>query len=153
MMNIYWDDKLYERTSQVRLLNELLHKIHLLYSDSLDCMLDSPITESEREKGQFLLPVGLPSSGVLGNLLLVEFDENVWEKICPVYYGRYVDDMLFVFANRYVSKEEDDPVTEFVQAYFVKQACCDIRQMMKLSKLLCQNGMILALKFKKGKLF
>lgn len=120
IMNIYWDDKLYERTSQVRLLNELLHKIHLLYSDSLDCMLDSPITETEREKGQFLLPVGLPSSGVLGNLLLVEFDENVWEKICPVYYGRYVDDMLFVFANRYVSKEEDDPVTDFVQAYFCK---------------------------------
>lgn len=118
MMNIYWDAKLYDRTPQVCLLNELLHKIHQLYSVSLNRMLDSPITEAEQGNGQYLLPVGLPSSGVLGNLLLVEFDENVWEKICPVYYGRYVDDMLFVFANRYVSKDDDDPVTEFVRAYF-----------------------------------
>lgn len=116
-------------------------------------MLDSPITESEREKGQFLLPVGLPSSGVLGNLLLVEFDENVWEKICPVYYGRYVDDMLFVFANRYVSKEEDDPVTEFVQAYFCKTGMLRYKTNDEAFEIIMPKWNDSCLEIQKGKLF
>lgn len=118
IMKIYWDDKLYQITPQVKILNELLQEVHHLYCVSVNSMLDKTVTDEELKNGQFVLPVGLPSSGVLGNLLLTDFDEDVLDKVCPVYYGRYVDDMLFVFVNRYISTDEDDPVTDFVKFYF-----------------------------------
>ncbi len=43
------------------------------------------------------LPVGLPVSAVIANLALVEFDSIVCDRVKPAYYGRYVDDLLFVF--------------------------------------------------------
>ena len=117
-MKIYWDDKLYQITPQVIILNELLQEVHHLYCVSVNSTLDKSVTDEELTKGQFILPVGLPSSGILGNLLLTDFDEDVLDKVCPVYYGRYVDDMLFVFVNRYISTDEDDPVSDFVKFYF-----------------------------------
>ena len=47
------------------------------------------------EKG-FALPVGLLSSPLLANWYLHNFDAEVNNNLSPSYYGRYVDDMLFV---------------------------------------------------------
>lgn len=43
------------------------------------------------------LPVGLPASAVIANAALCEFDQILRDDIQPVFYGRYVDDILLVF--------------------------------------------------------
>lgn len=45
------------------------------------------------------LPVGLPASAVVANVALVELDRLVERQLAPLYYGRYVDDILLVMEN------------------------------------------------------
>ncbi|MBP6057004.1 MAG: hypothetical protein KA524_01020 [Nitrosomonas sp.] len=45
------------------------------------------------------LPVGLPASAVVGNIALVELDRCIEQQVVPIYYGRYVDDILLVMEN------------------------------------------------------
>lgn len=42
------------------------------------------------------LPVALPASGVVANLALIELDRIVEAEVKPLYYGRYVDDIILV---------------------------------------------------------
>ena len=46
-----------------------------------------------REMG---LPVGLTASGLIANVLLAEFDQQVVSALSPSHYGRYVDDVFLV---------------------------------------------------------
>ncbi|MBD1426080.1 RNA-directed DNA polymerase [Sphingobacterium arenae] len=46
-----------------------------------------------------LLPIGLVSSGIIANWLLSDFDKSIKDKMAPVYYGRYVDDIFIVLSN------------------------------------------------------
>jgi len=45
------------------------------------------------------LPVGLPASAVVANMALVELDRIIQEQVNPLYYGRYVDDIILVMEN------------------------------------------------------
>jgi hypothetical protein len=45
------------------------------------------------------LPVGLPASAVVANVALAELDRIVEQQLAPLYYGRYVDDILLVMEN------------------------------------------------------
>ena len=45
------------------------------------------------------LPVGCAISAVIANLALAEFDFRIERNIIPLYYGRYVDDVILVFEN------------------------------------------------------
>jgi hypothetical protein len=45
------------------------------------------------------LPVGLPASAVVANMALIELDRIVEQQLAPLYYGRYVDDILLVMEN------------------------------------------------------
>ncbi|WP_196480637.1 reverse transcriptase domain-containing protein [Burkholderia multivorans] len=45
------------------------------------------------------LPVGLPASAVVANVALAELDRIVEQECAPLYYGRYVDDILLVMEN------------------------------------------------------
>lgn len=45
------------------------------------------------------LPVGLPASAVVANVALAELDRMVEQQLAPLYYGRYVDDILLVMEN------------------------------------------------------
>ena len=45
------------------------------------------------------LPVGLPASAVVANVALTELDRIVEQQLAPLYYGRYVDDILLVMEN------------------------------------------------------
>lgn len=48
------------------------------------------------EKG---LPVGLPASAVVANAALLKLDQFIATQVVPLYYGRYVDDILLVMEN------------------------------------------------------
>lgn len=54
------------------------------------------------------LPVGLPASAVVANVALVELDRLIEQQVAPLYYGRYVDDILLVMENgaKFQSTEE-----------------------------------------------
>lgn len=45
------------------------------------------------------LPVGLPASAVVANVALIELDRLIEQQVAPLYYGRYVDDILLVMEN------------------------------------------------------
>ena len=45
------------------------------------------------------LPVGLPASAVVANMALLGLDQFIEQQVTPLYYGRYVDDILLVMEN------------------------------------------------------
>lgn len=45
------------------------------------------------------LPVGLPASAVVANAALIALDQFIERQVIPLYYGRYVDDILLVMEN------------------------------------------------------
>jgi hypothetical protein len=45
------------------------------------------------------LPVGLPASALVANMALIELDRLIEGQAAPLYYGRYVDDILLVMED------------------------------------------------------
>ena len=61
----------------------------------------------EVQEGTNILPIGFLPSNILGNVRLNEFDNALVTRWNPVYYGRYVDDIIIVdkvdkFSNLYM---------------------------------------------------
>jgi len=67
-------------------------KLHRLFIQALNAWASS----TPLKKG---LPVGLPASAVVANVALAELDRVVEHQLAPLYYGRYVDDLLLVMEN------------------------------------------------------
>ncbi|WP_261255302.1 RNA-directed DNA polymerase [Alishewanella sp. BS5-314] len=67
-------------------------KLHRLFINALKAWAQ----KSPLNKG---LPVGLPASAVIANVALIELDRFVEQQVMPLYYGRYVDDILLVMQN------------------------------------------------------
>lgn len=105
-------------SSQTRLdeealrLTRILQQIHQAYHRKIQ---DISCETALAEGNEALLPVGLLSSGFLANLYLSEFDRRVEEYLKPSFYGRYVDDMLFV-----ISGENVDNPRDFIKRIFVQ---------------------------------
>src|SRR5690606_30005361 len=66
-----------------------LKKLHRLFIHALQAWAK----QTPLKKG---LPVGLPASAVVANMALFELDRVIQEQIAPLYYGRYVDDIILV---------------------------------------------------------
>lgn len=82
-------------------LNSFFEDVFLKYKQKI-CLYRKGI-ESFGEC-EYPLPIGLFSSMILGNLYLAKFDETVLNTN-PVYYGRYVDDMLLVYEKETFENE------------------------------------------------
>lgn len=54
------------------------------------------------------LPVGLPASAVVANAALIGLDQFIEQQVVPLYYGRYVDDILLVMENTSHVKTSDE---------------------------------------------
>lgn len=67
-------------------------KLHRLFIHALQAWAQA----TPLKKG---LPVGLPASAVVANVALVDLDRCIEQQIVPIYYGRYVDDILLVMEN------------------------------------------------------
>ena len=73
-------------------LNEHQTKLHELFINAVGAWAkNTPL-----EKG---LPVGLPASAVIANSALFKLDKFIEQQVVPLYYGRYVDDILLVMEN------------------------------------------------------
>ncbi|MCO5414716.1 RNA-directed DNA polymerase [Ralstonia mojiangensis] len=79
---------------QKRFTGHLLKAINTWYSGTPDY----------KDRPEGAIPVGLSASKIIANVLLAQFDRAVMEKVNPLYYGRYVDDLFLVLD----AAEEDD---------------------------------------------
>lgn len=74
-------------------LDEWDKKLHRLFITALqEWAQKTPL-----KKG---LPVGLPASAVVANIALIELDRVIEANVVPLYYGRYVDDIMLVVENK-----------------------------------------------------
>lgn len=78
------------------------------------------ILKNEKKENDFILPIGILSSGILANWYLKDFDTNVNNKIKPLYYGRYVDDIIIVLINPIITKSEGNSLSNNILfKYFI----------------------------------
>ncbi|MEY4507533.1 MAG: hypothetical protein RL297_2111 [Pseudomonadota bacterium] len=77
---------------ELRKLSTEEKKLHVLFINALEAWaLATPLKRG--------LPVGLPASAIVANVALVELDRIIEREVAPLYYGRYVDDILLVMEN------------------------------------------------------
>jgi len=89
-------------------LNQFMQKIHNKFHTEVKELVPNEEIESEQYKN--FLPIGLVSSAVIANYILKDFDNDIIFNLKPEYYGRYVDDMLFVFSNKNMKGDKQDVV-------------------------------------------
>lgn len=73
-------------------LTQVQIKLHRLFIRALQAWAAA----TPLKKG---LPVGLPASAIVANIALIELDRCIEQEVAPIYYGRYVDDILLVMEN------------------------------------------------------
>lgn len=102
------------------------------------------------------LPVGLPASAIIANLALIELDQSIHKKLTPIYYGRYVDDIILVIENNSNFKtseeiwnwiiervgpllkfDQDESSIRYIPEYLGK---CDVAFSNKKNKVFIING-------------
>lgn len=111
-------------------LNKVLNKVHKQYYLKIKKCLPSYQLDSQKVEDVFKypLPIGLISSGLLGNYYLKSFDDIIIQELNPAFYGRYVDDLMFVFSNLNQHMQPDllSPTLSFLYNNFVKKKILDI---------------------------
>lgn len=106
-----------QRHNSLNNLHIIFGKIHETFTDRLS-KYDTPYNfknEIANEQGsieRYVLPIGLLSSFVLANNYLKDFDKRIIKHSRPVYYGRYVDDILLVISNPVLPEDRDKKVKE-----------------------------------------
>lgn len=74
----------------VKRIHSAVFKIIKVYTKKLSSLKEGLV------KGQTILPIGFLPSGILSNWALSKFDKGVLDYWNPLYYGRYVDDIIIV---------------------------------------------------------
>lgn len=105
-------------------IHSTLKKIHFSYRDLLKSIKKDVITEGNIVP----LPIGLFTSHLFANFHLRSLDRFIKREFDPLYYGRYVDDVLIVIRNTVLkedaikgemSKSEDSEIVKlYLQNYF-----------------------------------
>lgn len=87
-------NKLYEQAfendeeckcEELKALNDFIYQVIYAYSFKV-----------EETKGLRILPIGFLPSNVLANYVLTNFDQAILDGWNPIYFGRYVDDIIIV---------------------------------------------------------
>ena len=107
----HYADKEYWKTIAIQ-LTDILDYIFSVYADKIAPSFEITHPDCFGKKG---LPIGLMSSAVLANWYLTPFDKKIAEEVRPEYFGRYVDDMIFVFKRPKIAKQ--DSIKNFIHKY------------------------------------
>lgn len=81
---------------RIKEFSNLTKIIEMIYKKYTSIIGEIRILEQKSEKCEYVLPIGLFSSMLLANVYLSGFDKEMLSNENINYYGRYVDDMLFV---------------------------------------------------------
>lgn len=92
------------RLAEIAPLTRIICQVYINYTSEMQKFRGA--IPADCQKGQCALPIGLHSSMLIANLYLYEFDKAIADQITPIYYGRYVDDILIV-----VEKPQDCEIT------------------------------------------
>lgn len=65
-------------------------------------------TPLHQEDASIGLPVGLPAARLIANASLAELDRTIKRELAPIYYGRYVDDIILVLEDTRDFKNEEE---------------------------------------------
>lgn len=96
-------------------LDRAQRKLHKLFINALSAWAkQTPLKTG--------LPVGLPASAVVANAALIKLDQFIEQQVVPLYYGRYVDDILLVMENTSNIKTTD----QFWEWIFSRDGGADI---------------------------
>ncbi len=106
---------------------ELIHEIYFFELTKYQYYEEIDLSEIKKSK-MYPLPIGLLSSGFLGNYFLKDFDNAIEQDLNPAFYGRYVDDLMFVFAdlNQHVKEGLISSTVSFINKNFVKKGFFEI---------------------------
>lgn len=108
--------------NKAQIINKYFLQIHdaykKLYQKDKNILNKKDIIDNE-----FSLPVGLISSGILANYYFKDLDDHIINKINPAFYGRYVDDLMFVFSdvNHFIDRKLNSSILTFINRNFVKK--------------------------------
>lgn len=111
IQKFYIDDA--EKLDIALKLNFLLEKIYLTYQEKIKAQIEKTHIKSHEKR---LLPIGFASSAIIANWYLADFDNYIEKHIRPLYYGRYVDDILMVFKRP--NFDLKNPIESFITNYF-----------------------------------
>ncbi len=137
-------DKLYEVADieddeRLRTINRFVYQVISRYADEFD-----------EFNGLRILPIGFLPSNVLANYALRNFDQAILDGWNPIYYGRYVDDVIIVdkiesCSDLYKKSKENQLKAENIITFFLEQ-CSGWKG---LNGIKCKNGRNYALLQKK----
>jgi len=113
-------------------LNTFMQQIHQKFHQVVEKLHPNSAVKNYDTKK--FLPIGLVSSAIIANYVLKELDKDIVENLQPEYYGRYVDDMLFVFSNKKFDAKVKDIVCSFFKCLFSE---CFFK-----TRFVCRNGRI-----------
>ncbi|SFB13791.1 hypothetical protein SAMN05216587_11521 [Selenomonas ruminantium] len=107
-----------EEKNLAKKLNDFIYNVLQKYSEVHGC------------KNRTFLPIGFYPSGVLANAYMRRFDTTLSEQWSPLYYGRYVDDIIVVDKvgkGSYLEKKagNNELSTENVLQYFMQGCSVD----------------------------
>ncbi|MDO5519743.1 MAG: reverse transcriptase domain-containing protein [bacterium] len=84
------------RLSEMKFLTDVIEKTYRRYTKIVNQYKES----RQETTDTCMLPIGLLSPIVLRNLYMMRFDRSIKEVLSPLYYGRYVDDILLVLDSK-----------------------------------------------------
>lgn len=87
---LYKNEQCIEKNKTIKTINNFVEEVIKKYSNEI------------RDNKMNMLPIGFLPSYILANWYLSEFDEKIIKEINPLYYKRYVDDMIIVLNGEYM---------------------------------------------------
>jgi len=93
-------------------LTRMLELIFNQYNQKINHRLKETHNECNGKQG---LPIGFASSSIISNWYLSDFDNAIADKVRPIYYGRYVDDIIIVFKRPKL--DDENPIEKFIEKY------------------------------------
>src|SRR5690625_1520640 len=100
-----------------KIIHDILLRVHQDYTKKV--LEHAPWKSfcSKFEEERVMLPIGLFSSYTLANFYLQEFDEDVANLLNASYYGRYVDDIVFVISNTQTSEIDSERLKSLINKH------------------------------------
>lgn len=103
-------------------LCKIVEKIHATYAKKIQPLLAISHPSCAPD---CIIPIGLTSSSIIANWHLAQFDHDIENTARPASFGRYVDDILFVFKNPRLSSQSgksatDDIIKQFLDEFIEK---------------------------------